>query len=402
MNEMAINQSAAILNSVVEQMTGQAPITAITTPADIVSVAQTALKTGRDPVMNAISQVWSKTIFAVRDYTAPLDSLRMDLSRWGNATRKISPVSAKMNDDQRFKYPVGYDNTQDQPMGNGQSVDHYKLAKQEVLQTNFYGASAYEQTFTIFKDQFDAAFSSADEFARFNSMNMTERYNDRESYREGIARALQANYIGAIVDEGNNDRVIHLLSEYNAQSGQQLTAQDVYKPDNFAPFMRWVYARIRSIAKLFRERSEMFQTVINEKHVLRHTPADKLRVALFDPAMEQMRAMVNSVTYNDEYLKGVTWEGVTYWQSIETPDKIAIKPVYTGTDGVVKNATQNVEQAGIFGVIHDVDAMGYAIVNEWSAVTPLNINGGYWNEAYHSTFKTLSDMTEKGVVLLLN
>lgn len=402
MNEMAINQSAAILNSVVEQMTGQAPITAITTPADIVAVAQTALKTGRDPVMNAISQVWSKTIFAVRDYTAPLDSLRMDLSRWGNATRKISPVSAKMNDDQRFKYPVGYDNTQDQPLGNGQSVDHYKLAKQEVLQTNFYGASAYEQTFTIFKDQFDAAFSSADEFARFNSMNMTERYNDRESYREGIARALQANYIGAVVDEGNNDRVIHLLSEYNAQSGQQLTAQDVYKPDNFAPFMRWVYARIRSIAKLFRERSEMFQTVINGKHVLRHTPADKLRVALFDPAMEQMRAMVNSVTYNDEYLNGVTWEGVTYWQSIETPDKIAIKPVYTGTDGVVKNATQNVEQAGIFGVIHDIDAMGYAIVNEWSAVTPLNINGGYWNEAYHSTFKTLSDMTEKGVVLLLN
>lgn len=402
MNEMALNQSAAILNSVVEQMTGQAPITAITTPGDIVAVAQTALKTGRDPVMNAISQVWSKTIFAVRDYTAPLDSLRMDLSRWGNATRKISPVSAKMNDDQRFKYPVGYDNTQDQPLGNGQSVDHYKLAKQEVLQTNFYGASAYEQTFTIFKDQFDAAFSSADEFARFNSMNMTERYNDRESYREGIARALQANYIGAIVDEGNNDRVIHLLSEYNAQSGQQLTAQDVYKPDNFAPFMRWVYARIRSIAKLFRERSEMFQTVINGKHVLRHTPADKLRVALFDPAMEQMRAMVNSVTYNDEYLKGVTWEGVTYWQSIETPDKIAIKPVYTGTDGVVKNAAQNVEQAGIFGVIHDVDAMGYAIVNEWSAVTPLNINGGYWNEAYHSTFKTLSDMTEKGVVLLLN
>lgn len=402
MNEMTINQSAAILNSVVEQMTGQAPITAITTPEDIVSVAQTALKTGRDPVMNAISQVWSRTIFAVRDYNAPLDSLRMDLTRWGNATRKLSPVSMQMHDDQRFKYPVGYDNAQENPLGNGQSVDHYKLAKQEVLQTNFYGTSAYEQTFTIFKDQFDAAFENADEFARFNAMNMTERHNDRESYREGIARALQANYIGAILDEGNNDRVIHLLQEYNDQSGQQLSAQDVYKPDNFAPFMRWVYARIRSLAKLFRERSEMFQTIINEKHVLRHTPADKLRVALFDPAMEQMRAMVNSVTYNDNYLEGVTWEGVTYWQNIETPDSIAIKPVYTGTNGAVKSADETVEQAGIFGVIHDVDAVGYAIVNEWSAVTPLNINGGYWNEAYHSTFKTLSDMTEKGVVLLLD
>lgn len=402
MNEMKVGQSAAILNAVVEQMTGQAPITAITTPEDIVTVAQTALRTGYDPVINAVSQVWSRTIFAVRDYKAPLDSLRMDIERWGNVTRKLSPVSSTMKDDQRFAWPVGYDTSKQPPLGNGQSVDHYKLAKQEVVQTNFYGSSAYEQTFTIFKDQFDTAFQNADEFARFNAMNMTERYNDRESYREGIARALQANYIGAIIDEGQEGRVIHLLQEYNDQTGLELTAQDVYKPDNFAPFMRWVYARIRSLAKMFRERSQLFQTVLNEKPILRHTPADKLRVALYDPAMEQMRAMVNSTTFHDSYLDGVTWEGITYWQNIETPDSIAIQPVYTDTNGAVKKASAVKEQAGIFGIIHDVDALGYAITNEWSAVTPLNISGGYWNEAYHSTFKTVSDMTEKGVVLLLD
>lgn len=402
MNEMKIRQASAVLNSVVEQMTGQQPITAITTPGDVVSVAQTLLRTGYDPVINAISQVWSRTIFAVRDYKAPLDSLRMDIERWGNATRKLSPVSAKMSDDERFNYPVSYDADQAAPLGNGQSVDHYKITKQEVLQTNFYGTAAYQQDYTIFKDQFDAAFNDAEEFARFNAMNMTERYNDRESYRESIARTLQANYAGALLDEGNADRVIHLLSEYNNQTGLQLTAQDVYKPDNFAPFMRWVYARIRNIAKRFRERSELYQTIINEKHILRHTPAEKLRVALYDPAMEQMRAMVNSVTFNDKYLEGVTWEGVTYWQNIETPDSIAIKPVYTSTTGEIKNAESEVEQAGIFGIIHDIDAIGYAIVNEWSAATPLNIRGGYWNESYHSTFKTVSDMTEKGCILLLD
>ena len=402
MNEMKISQAAAVLNGVVEQMTGQLPMATINTPEDVVSVAQTALRTGYDPVINAISQVWSRTIFAVRDYTAPLDSLRMDIERWGNVTRKLSPVASKMRTDQRFLWPAGYDSSKQPPLGNGQSVDHYKLAKQEVVQTNFYGSAAYEQTFTIFKDQFDTAFSNADEFARFNAMNMTERYNDRESYREGIARTLQANYIGSILHEAQEGRVIHLLQEYNAQTGLQLTAQDVYKPDNFAPFMRWVYARIRSLAKMFRERSQMFQTVLNEKPILRHTPSEKLRVALYDPAMEQMRAMVNSTTYHDEYLDGVTWEGVTYWQNIETPDSIDIEPVYTDTLGAVKKAQSNLEQAGIFGVIHDVDAIGYAITNEWNAVTPLNISGGYWNEAYHSTFKTVQDMTEKGVVLILD
>lgn len=404
MNDMTISQAATILGSAVEQATGQKIITDIETPEQFVSVAQTALKTGYDPIINALSQTWSRSIYAVRDYTSPLISLEMDLPRYSNALRKISPIAAKMQDDQRFIWPVAYDATNHKAnaLGNGESVDMYKISKQEVLQTNFYGTAVYQQRYTTFKDQFDVAMSSADEFMRFNAMNMTERNNDKESYREAVARGMQANFIAAILDEGQNSRVVHLLTEYNTETGLSLSAQSVYQPDNFAPFMRWVYARLNVIARFMGERSQLYQTVINAKPVLRHTRGSDLRVALYSKAYEQMRTMALSTTFHDDYLKLAKFEGINFWQSIETPDSVSITPVYTSTTGAVKKASKAVEQAGIFGIMHDRDALGYCYTNKWSATTPLNIDGGYWNTAEHATIKTIQDNTEKAVVLLLD
>ena len=74
--DFEIKQAATLLNAIVAQQTGQTALAAINNMDDFVSVAETALKTGRDPVLNAISQVWRDTIFAVRDYDIPLSTLR--------------------------------------------------------------------------------------------------------------------------------------------------------------------------------------------------------------------------------------------------------------------------------------------------------------------------------------
>lgn len=402
MNEFNISQVSTIVNNILEQMTGQKAQAPITNAADFAAVAQTMLKTGYDPIINAISQVFSRSIFSYRDYNAPMNSLYMDAPRWGNAVRKLSPVAMEAVDNQEFKWPVAYDATQTgNPLGNGQSVDHYRIAKQDVLQTNFYGSATYAQRYTQFKEQWDVAFSSVEEFGRFTAMLAAERKNDRESYKESLARGLQAVFIGALLAENKPERVIHLLTEYNGQTGLSLTDESVYQPDNFAPFMRWVYARVKTLARMFARRSQAYQTVITGKTILRHTPPDRLRIALYAPVMEQINAMVLSTTFNDEYLKAAEFEAVDYWQSFDAPDSINVVPVYTGTNGaIVTGAAQ--DQDKIFGLIHDKDALGYSDVNNWSAVTPLNIDGGYWNEAYHTRFKSMLDNTEKAVVLLLD
>lgn len=406
MNDMTFTQAAQVLNGVVQQMTGQTALATIATPEDFVTVAQTALKGGFDPVINAIAQLWGRTIFAYRAYRGRYEGMRMELDRFGNATRKLSVAAAGMEDDESYKWPVTYDavNHSQNPLGNGQSVDMFTINKPDVLQTMFYGTAVWQQTFTVFRDQFDAAFRSADEFARFNTMILQERLNDRESFREAVARGLQANLIGAVLDEADTYRVIHLITEYNTQAGltTPLTAQTVYQPQNFGPFIKWVYARIRTVARMFSERSEMFQTIVNNKHILRHTPSDRLRIAMIAPAMDQIAAMVKSDTFHDGYLNDATWEAVNYWQSIQDPMDIDITPVYTGANGSVTQAAAAVKSSVVFGVIHDKDAMGYAYVNEWNAVTPFNSRGGYWNEDYKARIKTLEDLTEKAAVLLLD
>jgi len=406
MNEMSFSQAAAVLNGVVEQMTGQKQTAAITTPQEFVTVAQTALKGGLDPVLNAIAQLWGRTIFSYREYRGHYEGMRMELERFGNATRKLSVAAAGMEDDESYSWPVTYDavNHPTNALGNGQSVDMWTISKPDVLQTMFYGTAVWQQTFTIFRDQFDAAFRSADEFARFNSMVLQERLNDRESFREAVARGLQANFIAGIIAENNANRVIHLLTEYNQLTGLStpLTNQTVYQPENFAPFMRWLYARIATLARMFGERSEMFQTIVNGKHILRHTPADRLRIAVVSSALDQIGAMVKSDTFHSEYLDNATWEGINYWQSISDPTTININAVYTDTNGTVAQSQTATVNNVVFGFIHDKDALGYAYVNEWNATTPFNSRGGYWNEDYKARIKTISDNTEKGVVLLLD
>lgn len=400
-NDMVVYQASTVLTSLVKQATGQAVITA-STPGEFVSVAQTALKTGYEPILNAMSQMWGRTIFSIRPYTRKFKGMEMSLDRWGNACRKISVAEQPVQDDERFTYPVKFVAGETPENGNGKSVDMFKLNKPDILQTNFYGQSVYENIYTVFRDNLDVAFTGPDEFMRFNSMVAQNRSDKLEQYRETIARGLLVNYIASLLEEGQADRVVHLLTEYNMLTDQQLTAQSVYQPANFKSFMEFVYSRIANISRMMTERSEMFQTVINEKHVMRHTPPNRQKVYLYSKALDMFDAMVKANTFHDNYLKYTDYEGVNFWQSIETPDSISATATYTKTDGTVATGANNREQAGIFGVIFDEDALGYAQVNAWNSLTPFNPVGGYWNDVDHVNFRTLMDMTEKGVLLLLN
>lgn len=399
-SNMAVTQAATVLNNIASQLNGAA-LAPITNNDTFVSAANALLLTGRDPIINALSQIWSRTIFAYRDYRAPFNSLEMDLDRFGNAIRKLSPIARQMIDDESFTWPVAYDATNANPYGDGVAVDMYEIAKQRVQQMNFYGTATYEQKYTIWKDQLDNALSGVEEWNRFNSMNLAERNNEKEQYKEAVGRGLQLNFIGGILDEGNTDRVVHLLTEYNTATGLSLTATTVYQPANFAPFMRWVWARIKTLIRLMGARSNRFQTIVNGEPVYRFTRPENMRVAILAQAYDQIETMVMSDTYHDDYLKGVTFESVDFWQSITDPASISVTPVYTGTNGNIITGSATTSSA-VFGILHDRDALGYSMVNSWSAISPLNITGGYWNEAYHARIKTIQDNTEKAIVLLLD
>lgn len=399
-NTLTFQQSSAVLNDLVKQATGRSSV--INTEADFISVAQTALTLGKDVIFNTLSNVLAKTIFAIRPYSASMRGLEKDLPQWGAYMRKFNIVASDWKDDDAYKYPVAFDASQTgNPTGNGLSVDPWIINKREFIQTNFLGQSVFSDHYTVFEDQLETAFQNSSEFGQFLSMITTDMSNKVELAKENMSRGLVANFIGGLIAENNDSRNVHLLTEYNALTGLSLTATTVFQPENYASFMKWVYSRIASVASMFREMSTRYQTTIDSKPVPRHTPYNKQKMYMLGQDRYQIDARVLADTFHDSYLKYADVETLNFWQGIDTPDKVMVTPTYTNTSGVATTGDA-VNKSGVFALLFDEDAMGWAMIHERVIPTMENGRGEYRNIWYHMRLRCFSDNTEKGVVFLLD
>lgn len=399
-NEMTFNQVAAVLNAVQQQATGQTAIAATNT-ADFVTAAQTTLKTGYDPVMNAISQVLSRTIFSVRPYERKFGLVEVSESAYGNHIRKLQIADSPIREDDRYKWPVAYDATQAPPSGNGKSVDQQQISKPLILQTNFYGQNVWQDCYTLFRDQLDNAFEGPEQFGGFVSMVVQNMTDKLEQVRENMARACVANFIGGIIDEANPLRVVHLLTEYNTETGLNLTAETVMQPANYRAFVQWAYARILTISDMMTERTQLYQTVVNGLPVMRHTPKADQKMMVYAKASNQMTTMAVADTFHSELLRLGAYETVNFWQSVRTPGAINVTPGMISPNGTVITG-EPVNQDNVFAVIFDREALGYATTQQWASPAPFNARGGYTTTWLHETQRLWNDHSEKGVVFLLD
>lgn len=385
-NTMSFEDASAILNNIRQQVTGESSLAPVNT-ADFVAVGTTLLQSGYDPVLNAITQMVTKTIFSIRPYSRKFGGIKVDSEMWGSIVRKLAVADKAWEPNAEFD------------LVDGQSIDHYKVSKPDVLELKFYGAEDFSKHYTIFKDQLNNAFSGPAEFGRFMSMVVQNVSDMIEQNFESVARMVIANYVGG--KKVANNGVIHLLTEYNSETGQSLTSTTVFAPANFGDFMKWVYARIDTLTSLMTERSNKFQIQVTGKEITRHTPYEYQKVYLYAKLMNDMKARVLSSTFNYGFIEYADVEEVNYWQSIDTPMAIDVTPNYLDVDGSIKTgAEQNI--TNLVGVIFDREALGYTVMNEWSATTPLNASGGYWNTFYHFLMKWWVDYSEKGIILLLD
>ena len=390
-NTMNFQQASELLTSLHEQATGQSAIVP-TSLEDFVSMAQTTLRCGYDPVMNAISQVLRKTIVSVRPYERKFAGLNMTGDRWGAVVRKLNFVEGKPEDEQAYNIEDG---TLSGPI---------PMKKPKVIETHFYGENIYSDIYTITEKQLTNAFKSYDAFNEFMSGLTTHFSNQREQWLEEMTRSGVANFIGAKITadgENANGQVLHLLTEYNAETGLSLDSQTVRQPENFTPFIRWMFGRLNTLARKMGERSELFQQKLDMGHIMRHTPARDLKAYMLAEFKDQIDAQAMSTTYNENYLSMADNEGVSYWQAIENPDEIKITPAYIGSDGAIKTASEVVAE-NVIGVFFDRDAIGYNIYDDTIASSPYDALHRVYNLVPHVEIQMMNDITEKGVVLMLD
>lgn len=388
-NTLTFDQLATVLNAVVEQATGRNEITPINT-GEFVAVGQKALLTGYDPLNTAISQVLAKTIFSTRPYYAKFRGLEVDNQKWGNMVRKLTMIDPKFRESERYT------------LQDGVSVDQQIVCAPKALQLNFYGAEAYDLCRTVYRDQLDSAMTGPDEFGRFIAMLMQNASDVIEQSHEATARLTLANYITGIIAENSAERVVHLVTEYNAYIGGSYTSATIKAPDVYPAFVKWTFGRIASISSMLTERSELFHTNLTGSPVSRHTPYDRQRVYLLASERYGIEAQVFADTYHDNYLRWADNETVNFWQSIRTPGTITATPTYLLPDGSLTTPEDAVSATPVFGVIMDTEAAGLTIMSQWAAAAPFNARGGYTTYWWHFTDKYWNDFTENGVVLLMD
>lgn len=380
--------STNALNSIINQATGKQNISGIS-DGSFISVATTALGIAPDTLLNAISQVISRTIFSIRPYNRKFAGLFVDSMKWGNHVRKINIG------DKPWEQNVSYD------LVDGESIDANIVSKPDIVQTNFYGQCVYSKHYTIFRDQLNIALQNEEEFERFYTMLVQNTMDMIEQCHENTARATICNLIGGKV-KSDTTNIIHLVTEYNDVTGLALDSDTVKKPENFVPFYKWAFSRIKTISGLMTERSLKYHINITGHDIMRHTPVQNQRLYLYIPEMNNVESSVFSSVFNEQYLKMMDYEGVNFWQSINTPMGINVQCRYIDSTGTVKSDTESVATSNIFGVLMDEEAAGITTCGARTAVTPYNARGEYTNVWWHFNDRYWNDFTENAVVFLLD
>lgn len=389
-NNMTKEQAYQLIAAIHAQATGTAVLTP-TNLSDFISVAQSTLAAGYEQTLNAITQVLSRTIVAVRPYDEKFKGLEMTADQWGGIIRKLNFADT----------PAELDPTH--ATVNGAAVDQFVVKKPVILETRYVGSDVWMGSYTIYREQLKTAFENEGNFGAFMTGLMTHFLNERTQWFENLKRSLLANMIAAKYDIGGAS-VIHLLTEYNAATGitPALTATTVMQPANYGPFMKWAYARVSEVSRLMTERSQLFQQVITGYPIFRHTPMRDQRVYMAANFLEAMDARVLADTYHDNFLRYADVEGVSFWQSIDSPLSVSATPVYVDNTGAVKAAAANVAVSNVLGIIFDRDALGYNVYNEVLETSPYNAKGQYYNIFSHADVQLQSDVTEKAAIFLLD
>lgn len=394
-NSMTFKQSSTFINAILQQITGQTSIAPVD-ESEFVAVGTTLLQTGYDQLNKAISQVLTRSIYSARAYSPIYPSIERDSARWGGIVRKITVLDLDFEDDPAFN------------LTDGTSIDPFRINKQKAVQFNFYGGNILKMHTTISEDQLRQAFSSSADFGSFMAAQAQVLLNQINQKIEAESRATVNNMITAAIN-GGGDRVVHLLTEYKAATGNTtITAANYLSAAEFEPFAKWFYGRLNTLKRFMAERSGKFHQNINTyngvaltKPIMRHTPDQYMNVFMLSQFMDQVDSSALSGIYNEQLLQLGAFERVNFWQSIDAPDQIMATPNVLNVDGTCSATADPIEESGIIGCLFDDEALGITVIDE-GVRSIENPDGRYFNNFYNWTCRWYNDQTENFVALVLD
>lgn len=388
---LTFTQVSGILNELVRQARGQDVPAAVDT-SSFVAQADTLAKLLNNQAIEALSVTLTRRIFAERPYTPFFRGLMKTEDEWGAIVEKYSAYDYTAYDNPAYGIKTG------------DKLGDWVLVLPEVLRTVIIGGSTYEKIISFSSNAYKTGLRSPEDFARFTQMYVTKFKNGMAQEAEALGRFTVNNLIAAVNQSGRPEQKIHLITEYNQETGLSLDSTSVMHPDNYIPFVLWVMARVQRLYDMLAIYGEGFHVspdIGKNKKLNRYTPKSLARMYTLSQWSRSIENRALPNLFDGDRLQVFDSEVIPFWQTPSKPDQIIVTPSTIDAAGHTITGTQQTLN-NVFGVIMDVEAAGVAFVNQSSAPTPYDPHLEAWSEYYHYTKNFYNDLTENVVILFMD
>ena len=315
-----------------------------------------------------------KVIFVNRPYRGSAPSVLMDAWEYGSVVEKI-----------HSEMPIAVEN-ESWDLVDGQSYDPH-VFHQPVAEAKFFNKmTTFEIERSITERQVKQSFSSANQLNAFVSMLFNEIDKAMTVRTDALIMRTINNMIVETAKDGSPTRAVNLLSKYNLQYGQSLTADKaIVNPD----FIRYAAYQIA----LYTDRLTRMSTLFNVGGKQRFTPKDLQHIVMLSEFRAAADVFLQSGTFHDEYTKLVNAETVPFWQGSGTDYAFAS----TGSINAKPASGGDAEEiTGVLGCIFDRDALG-VMNNNQRVTTQWNAKAEFTNYFYKKDARYFNDLNENFV-----
>lgn len=371
---MEIKQVYQFVNDAVSEVIGDTAIVAedLSNVVDIGTAIFNA--SAFDAYVKSLVNHIGKVIFVNRPYRGAAPSVLMDAWEYGSVVEKIHSEMPEAVENESWD------------LVDGQSYDPH-VFHQPVVEAKFFNKmTTFEIDASITEMQVKQSFSSATQLNAFVSMIFNEIEKALTVRNDALIMRTINNMIVETAKDNNANRAINLLSKYNLQYTQSLTAaQAIVSPD----FIRYAAYQIA----LYTDRLTRMSTLFNVGGKQRFTPKDLQHIVMLSEFRAAADVFLQSGTFHDEYTKLVNAETVPFWQgsgadyAFTSTGAINAKPASGGDAQQV---------TGVLGCIFDRDALG-VMNNNQRVTTQWNAKAEFTNYFYKKDARYFNDLNENFV-----
>ena len=378
---MKVTQLKDIVNSATSEVLGKTDVVNDDL-SNLVDVGNEIFNTENvDNYVKKLIDRIGKVIFVNRLYAGGVPSVLMDSWEYGSVVEKISADMPEADENDSW-------NLQD-----GQTYSQDTFYQPKVSAKFFNSKVTFDVKLSFTTEQVKESFSNVNELNGFISMLETGVKNSMTVKLDGLIMRTINNMTGQILNSANGLQKVNLLTEYNAVSGQTLTANKALMDKDFLKFASLTI-------KKYQARITKMSTLFNAGGKARFTTTDNLHTVLLSDFADSAEVYLLSDTYHNDTVSLPNHETVPYWQgsgksyAFDDVSKIDVK-----IDAGNKTPKQ-VTQTGILGVMFDTNALGVSNLNQ-RTTTSYNARAEFYTNYYKMDAGYFNDLNENFVVFYI-